>query len=94
MCYSKLKASQNIEAIATKVPQCSQQQPKHSYSHSNLHAMVEAGLSDVNAIFAKQMNRLNLQNRGDLRLLLTFVVPNINNLAAAHQAHISYYKGV
>ncbi|KAF2347100.1 hypothetical protein FHG87_022143 [Trinorchestia longiramus] len=52
--------------------------------------MVEAGFSQVNAILTKQRNRLNLENRGDLRLKLTSFKPNIKSLAAAHQAHPSH----
>ena len=52
--------------------------------------MVEAGFSHANAILTKQRNRLNLENRGDLRLKLTNFTPNINSLAAAHQVHPSH----
>ncbi|KAF2363495.1 hypothetical protein FHG87_005747 [Trinorchestia longiramus] len=52
--------------------------------------MVEAGFSNANAILTKQRNRLNLENRDDLRLKLTNFKPNINSLAAAHQAHPSH----
>ncbi|KAF2349714.1 hypothetical protein FHG87_019533 [Trinorchestia longiramus] len=52
--------------------------------------MVEAGFSHANAILTKQRNRLNLENRSDLRLKLTNFKPNINSLAAAHQAHPSH----
>ncbi|KAF2346150.1 hypothetical protein FHG87_023095 [Trinorchestia longiramus] len=51
---------------------------------------VRAGFSHANAIITKQRNRLNLENRGDLRLKLTNFKPNINSLAAAHQAHPSH----
>ncbi|KAF2366234.1 hypothetical protein FHG87_003001 [Trinorchestia longiramus] len=52
--------------------------------------MVEAGSSHANAILTKQRNRLDLENCGDLRLKLTNFEPNINSLAAAHQAHPSH----
>ena len=53
--------------------------------------MAECGISHVNANCTKQRNRLNLQNRDDdLRLKHTNLQPNINNLAAAHQAHPSH----
>ena len=52
--------------------------------------MAETGYSQVNEIFTKQRNRLNLQNLGDLRLMLTKFKPNINHLAAAHLAHPSH----
>ena len=62
--------------------------------------MVETGYGHVNAILTNERNRLNRQNRGDFRILLTNYQPNINNLATAHQARPShycqliYYKGV
>ncbi|KAF2362956.1 hypothetical protein FHG87_006287 [Trinorchestia longiramus] len=52
--------------------------------------IVEAGFSLANAILTEQRNRLNLENCGDLRLKLTNFKPNINSLAAAHQAHPSH----
>ncbi|KAF2368869.1 hypothetical protein FHG87_000376 [Trinorchestia longiramus] len=52
--------------------------------------MVEAGFSHANAFLTKQRNKLNLENRGDLRLKLANFKPNINSLAAAHQAHPSH----
>ena len=52
--------------------------------------MIEAGISHVKAILIKQRNRLNLQNRGDLQLNPTNFQLNINNFAAAHQAHPSH----
>ncbi|KAF2355618.1 hypothetical protein FHG87_013623 [Trinorchestia longiramus] len=52
--------------------------------------MVEAGFSHANAVLTKQRNRRNLENRGDLRLELTYFKPNINSLAAADQAHPSH----
>ena len=52
--------------------------------------MVEAGFSHANAVLTKQRNRLNLEERGDLRLKLTNLQPNINALAEAHQTHPSH----
>jgi len=52
--------------------------------------MVEAGFSHANAVLTKQRNRLNLEERGDLRLKLTNLQPNINALADAHQTHPSH----
>jgi len=52
--------------------------------------MVEAGFSHVNAILSKQHNRLNLEIRGDLRLKLTNIQPDVNALVRAHQAHSSH----
>ncbi|KAF2346341.1 Ribosomal protein L2 C-terminal [Trinorchestia longiramus] len=52
--------------------------------------LLRAGFSHANAIIKKQRNRLNLENRGDLRLMLTNFKQNINSLAAAHQTHPSH----
>ena len=52
--------------------------------------MVEAGFSHANAVLTKQRSRLSLEKRGDLRLKLTNLHPNISNLAGAHQAHPSH----
>ena len=52
--------------------------------------MVEVGLGNVNETLTKQRNWLSLQNHGDLRLKLINFQPNINNIAAAHQAHPSH----
>jgi len=52
--------------------------------------MVEAGFSHVNVILSKQCNRLNLKERGDLRLKLTNIQPDANALVRAHQAHPSH----
>ena len=52
--------------------------------------MVEAGFSHANAVLTKQGNRLSLEERGDLRLKLTNLQPNISILVEAHQAHPSH----
>jgi len=52
--------------------------------------MVEAGFSHVNAILSKQRNRLNLEERGDLRLKLTNTRSDVNATVRAVQAHPSY----
>jgi len=52
--------------------------------------MVEAGFSHGNAILSKQHTRLNLEERGDLRLKLTNIQPDVNTLVRAHQAHSSH----
>lgn len=52
--------------------------------------MVEAGFSHVNSILTKYRNKLNVEFRGDLRLKLTNLEPNITNLAKKHQAHPSH----
>jgi hypothetical protein len=49
--------------------------------------MVEAGFSHVSAVLSKQRNRLNLEERGDLRLKLTNIQPDVKALVRAHQAH-------
>jgi len=52
--------------------------------------MMEAGFSHVNAIPSKQRNRFNLEERGDLKLKLTNIQPDVNALVYANQAHPSY----
>jgi len=52
--------------------------------------MVEAGFSHVDAILSKQRNRLNLEERGDLRLKLTNIQPDVHVTVRAHQAHPSH----
>ena len=52
--------------------------------------MVEAGFSHANSILTKERNRINLEERGDLRLKLTNIQPNISELACTHQAHPSH----
>ena len=52
--------------------------------------MVEAGFSHANAIFTKQRTILNLEERGDLRLKLTNLQPNIRVLVESHQGHPSH----
>ena len=77
----------NINA-ATKYPMLTATEP-FLLAFPNSY-MVEVGLSNVNATLTKQRKRLTLQNHGDLRLKLIKFQPNINNLAAAHQAHPSH----
>ena len=52
--------------------------------------LVEKGFSAVNQLVTKQRNRLQVWERGDLRLLLTDIEPNIGKLVANHQAHPSH----
>ena len=52
--------------------------------------MAQAGPNTLNAIKEKQWNRLNQQNRGDLRLKITNLQTNISNYTAAHLAHPSH----
>jgi zinc finger BED domain-containing protein 5/7/8/9 len=52
--------------------------------------LVERGFSAVSRIITKQRNRMQIVDRGDLRLLLTNVNPDINKLISLHQAHPSH----
>ena len=52
--------------------------------------MLEVGFSHVNAILSKQCNRLKLEERCDLRLNLTNILPDVNALFHAHQSHPSH----
>lgn len=38
----------------------------------------------------KKRNQLQISARGDLRMLLTNIEPNINNLISSHQVHPSH----
>ena len=49
--------------------------------------MVERGFSAVSWLPTKQRNKLNITERGDLRLLLTNLHPDVDSLIAMHQAH-------
>ena len=42
--------------------------------------MVEAGFSHANAVLTKQRNELNVEERGELRLKLTNLKPNISTV--------------
>jgi hypothetical protein len=48
--------------------------------------LVEKGFSVVVQILTKQRNRLDICNKGDLRLALTNIEPDIATLATTHQA--------
>uniref|UniRef100_UPI00358DDE38 SCAN domain-containing protein 3-like n=1 Tax=Myxine glutinosa TaxID=7769 RepID=UPI00358DDE38 len=52
--------------------------------------LVERGFSAVMVLLTKYRNRLDITKRGDLRLFLTEMEPNVRNLAASHQAHPSH----
>ena len=52
--------------------------------------LVESGFSAVNNIITKHRNRLRINERGDLRLLLTKIEPDIQYLVAQHQAQGSH----
>jgi len=52
--------------------------------------LVERGFSAVMVLLTKYRNRLDITKRGDLRLYLTEMEPDVRNLAASHQAHPSH----
>jgi len=52
--------------------------------------LVEKGFSVVVQLLTKQRNRLDICNKGDLRLALTNIKPDIVTLAATHQAQGSH----
>lgn len=52
--------------------------------------LVECGFSAVNDLLLKKRNRLDITNRGDLRLKLTKFVPHIKTLCSTHQAQGSH----
>ena len=52
--------------------------------------VVNRGFSAVSRLLTKQRNKLNITERGDLRLLLTNLHPDVDSLIAMHQAHPSH----
>ncbi|CAH1971884.1 unnamed protein product [Acanthoscelides obtectus] len=58
-----------------------------SFSSSYL---VERGFSAVTNLLTKKRNRLDIISRGDLRLTLTKLTPNVDNLLLKHQVHPSH----
>ena len=52
--------------------------------------LVEREFSAVTSLITEKRNRLQISARGDLRMLLTNIEPNINNLIASHQVHPSH----
>ncbi|XP_050520167.1 SCAN domain-containing protein 3-like [Daktulosphaira vitifoliae] len=52
--------------------------------------LVERGFSAVTNLLTKKRQRLQITNRGDLRMLLTKIEPNIHQLLAKHQVHPSH----
>ena len=52
--------------------------------------LVESAFSKVIQLLTKQRNRLDIVNRGDLRLMLTSFEPNIKELTECHQAQGSH----
>ena len=54
--------------------------------------LVEKGFSSVLQLLTKQINRLQICKRGDLRLFLSNIEPDIIKLANSHQAQGSHCK--
>jgi len=52
--------------------------------------LAERGFSVVTHLLTKKRNRLSIVERGDLRLLMTTMVPDIEKLVLQHQCHISH----
>ena len=52
--------------------------------------LAECGFSAVNDLLVKKRNRLDITQRGDLRLKLTKLEPNIKSLCSKHQAQGSH----
>ena len=52
--------------------------------------LVECGFSCVNQLLTKYRNRLDIVKRGDLRLALSNLEPDIKKLASQHQAQGSH----
>ncbi len=52
--------------------------------------LVERGFSAVSRLLTKQRNKLNITERGDLRLFLTNLHPDVDSLMAMYQAHPSH----
>ena len=52
--------------------------------------LVEKGFSAVISLLTKQRNRLEISTKGDLRLLLTQLEPDVVKLAKSHQSQGSH----
>ena len=52
--------------------------------------LVEKGFSAVNNILTKNRNRMDVVKRGDLRLFLSNMEPNIPKLVAEHQPQAAH----
>nr|CAH7761337.1 unnamed protein product [Callosobruchus chinensis] len=52
--------------------------------------LVERGFSAVTNLLTKKRNRLDIISRGDLRLTLTKLTTNVDNLLLKHQVHPSH----
>ncbi|KAE9528709.1 hypothetical protein AGLY_012284 [Aphis glycines] len=53
--------------------------------------LVKRGLSAVTNLLTTKKQWLQITNRGDLRMLLTKIEPNINEILAKHQPHTFHY---
>ena len=54
--------------------------------------MAEHDFSAVTEILSKQRNNLKIEKRGDLRMYLSNLEPNVNALAKSHQTQGSHAK--
>jgi hypothetical protein len=54
--------------------------------------LVEKGFSAVQQLLTKSRNRLEISKKGDLRLMLTSIEPDIISLAENHQSQGSHYS--
>lgn len=63
---------------------------KHFFIAFPTSYLVERGFSVVSQILRKSRNRLDIVERGDLRLRLTAMKPNTEELSAKHQIHPSH----
>ena len=54
--------------------------------------LVERGFSAVAQLLGKQRQRLDIVKRGDLRIFLSNIKPDIEKLVSSHQAHPSHGK--
>uniref|UniRef100_A0A5S6QLU3 DUF4371 domain-containing protein n=1 Tax=Trichuris muris TaxID=70415 RepID=A0A5S6QLU3_TRIMR len=52
--------------------------------------LAERGFSAVTDLLSKKRNRLQIVKRGDLRIMLTNINPDVKKLASLHQAHPSH----
>ena len=54
--------------------------------------LVERGFSAVAQLLGKQRQSLSITERGDLRIFLSNIKPDIEKLVSSHQAHPSHGK--
>ena len=54
--------------------------------------LVERGFSAVAQLIGKQRQSLDIDNRGDLRLNLTNIEPDLEKLISLHQVHPAHGK--